>query len=393
MTLVFIQGLLGAILVYLSFHFGFHPLKEENKRTIARVKRIIIACILAVFVVSLFQYRSSKKSESESSSKISALATNVTELTQHLTDSRDEISYLKKEIVVLNQAMADMITDFSTNNSIVPQVRLAILDDQQKKIETEINQLAHKAPTISVSLPDITTIRSEREHRLRLTELQAREKEILRAKSQIKEQEEQAKAKAAQLQEEQKAREDAIRKENEETKKYLDVFDHAIKRLHAMLIVFSKDTGQELISDFPGGLPSAYNSGFVDNGRLVRAKHTIGIGTNAAWTLNISTVRQSQFDGRNTDSVGMPKRIWRQSLPFALEITSSIRAGPSKPVLSITPLVDRVSIKLSAASTKIIDSIPSTADYETNLDAAVTALLDALDERWPLPTAKKPAAK
>ena len=71
------------------------------------------------------------------------------------------------------------------DSAISSGVRLASLDDQQEKVATQISEVQKQGALISVSIPDIATIRAERENRHQLQELQDRQKEIQRAKEEI----------------------------------------------------------------------------------------------------------------------------------------------------------------------------------------------------------------
>lgn len=347
----------------------------------AKVWYIVIFLIIGIagLPILIWQYRATEQTEQENKDRISYF-------TNQLHQSNLNVSNLQTEV-------ARLIHDFSTNSTILPAVRLAILDDQQEKIDMQKSELQKQGALISVSLPDIAAIRAERENRRRLQELQERQEEIQRAKDEIKQQEEQAKAQIAQLQEEQKAKAEAAKKEAEETEKYLDIFDYAIRRLHTVLVIFSKDSGEKITSDFPESLPSAYHSGFVSNGHLVIGKNTMGIGTNAAWNFVVSTVNKSRLDQNYPNEA--VKRGFQpiQPLPFALEIRSKRWPWLGSPILAIIPYDDCVSIKFGTARKLVINDTLNNVDYKTNLDAAITALLDSLDERWPLPTNNNPPAK
>jgi flagellar motor protein MotB len=294
----------------------------------------------------------------------------------------------------LQTEIARLIYDFSTNSTILPAVRLAILDDQREKIAAQISEAQEQGIPISVSLPDISTIRANREKRRHLQELQEREKEIQRAKDAIKQQEEQAKAQVVQQQEEQMAKAESAKKESEETKIYLDVFDYTLNRLYKMLDNFSKVSGENIHLDFPTEFPSAYNSRFVSQGHLVIGKHTMGIGTNTAWNFEISTVNQPQHILYDLGWMNFKQPLRPQTLSFAFEISSGVQkvlrrldnriiAGQ---FLVIIPYDDSVFVTFGTPRSQVISDMSNMTDYKTKIDAAITTLMDSVDERWPLPS-------
>jgi len=389
MIWVIIQGLLNGVAAYLAFHITVHPLGGgENKvkilflrMNILALKLTIVSCCVASIIVSAIQYHRAEKSENRNFETI-------TNLTNKLQKNDDDISNLRVE---MKQEFSRILHDFSTNNTITTTVRLAILDDQQEKIATQISEVQKRIAVVSPTIPDIATIRAERENRRQLQELQDRDKEIQRAKDEIKQHEEQAKAQIAQQEEDQRNKAEAVKEEAKQTEIYLNIFDYSIRRLHTMLLVFSKDTVEKITSDFPEGLPSAYNnSEFVSNGHLVMGTNTISIGTNLAWHFEIATVGNSQFDKSDPSQQLRykynPNNPKSRPLPFALEIRTKRLPRRFGQILAITPYNDSVSIKFGTLGQLVINDAPSIADCKTNIDAAITAMLDSVDQRVPLPT-------
>src|SRR5580692_10098624 len=148
MTLAIIQFLPTAILAYLGFHVVFNPVDETKKKMKIFYTILIIACIIGSGIASVYQASQQDKEAVKSQGTITGLTNQVSDLKQQMAEQ-----------------YARMTREFSANENISPNVKLAILADEQSGVLDEKTNLMQQQKMIEVNIPDLMKLRAMRENK------------------------------------------------------------------------------------------------------------------------------------------------------------------------------------------------------------------------------------
>lgn len=174
------------------------------------------------------------------------------EAIQTVTDLKLKITNLSSQISVegsnTRQEVGQQFQILATNSnsSIPPTQRLAILDNEDKKVTENENELTKQHELIGVDIVDLKTLRAERENRLALQKLQNKQAEIQRERAEIEGQQAEIQkrreqeladklAQEAQQKENQKQQQEKLEKEKLLNEQCSAVFDYVVRTLFTIL--------------------------------------------------------------------------------------------------------------------------------------------------------------
>ena len=397
MTLVIIQGLLQALLAYIAFHVTVHPLDKETDRVkIIFFKIVIATCLLVAILVSGLQFHATEKAESKHSETLS-------NLTNQLVQANEDYRSFRKET---QQRFQELTREFSTNSEISYAVKLAVLNDQQARNLAEATGLQKEHELLNAEPMNIKTLRAERENELEQRDNKNRQDVIQKQIDDINNLKKSEEDAEAERQNQQKTEQKILQGKKELGSTILPVFDYVVAELIKTLGRFSMDSGEKIVSDFPGNSPSVYSSSLVSDGMIANGTNFIKIGTNSAWNFSIyATVESSEL----IDQIWLNNR--RQIRIFkhiaTLNIASQTTNGES--VLTVSPSAfvfrplqmrgtngigisvvtnvafNQISIKLNVPNGLNMDETLPSTDYKSKIDEAVRRLIGAQDQQSPLP--------
>jgi hypothetical protein len=139
-----IQYLSTAVLAYLAFHLTFHPVdKDENKVKIAYTI-LIIVCILAAGVVSVYQAMDTQKQQTETERHFNEFKTNLLQSSENQKkELNKQIGYVTNQLNIVNglrQQYENLMAYILTNKSIGPDEKQSAIESY-KKFEVLNSQL------------------------------------------------------------------------------------------------------------------------------------------------------------------------------------------------------------------------------------------------------------
>ena len=235
---------------------------------------------------------------------------------------------VKEQQAAAKKSISDLITAFSVSSNISPAVRIAVLDDQQSKIELKRTNLLTEAKLSAVNLPTLEVLRKERQQELELADLAKQSEQIRKTRISIVNAEAAARATEKQLRQSQAMKEDEARVEKSRAEKCLEIFDFAVTRFNGILTALSVDSGQSISSDFPNGMLTIRSPKFINDGLIVSGTNILCIGKSDAWRFQIS-VSKSPRD---------IEKVMTQNYPLSLRISAKGKNGES--VFAVTPMID-----------------------------------------------------
>ena len=295
----------------------------------------------------------------------------------------------------------------ATNPSIVPpDARVAILETEQKDAAQEENAIKARHELINFDSVSLKMLRGERDMDLAQQEKEKTQATIQQQIDDIKNKQkmdEDAKREkeAAQLERQKKQENDLalLKKQKLEALTILPLFDYVVTELDKMVEEISKEAGEGGESDFAGTTPSIYASGSVKDGVIISATNHIWIGTNSAWSFEISTARstvmeqvqnQHRFANRDTMSLNLVSLTTNGESRLTVTPVVTISGGPPK---IIHRKLVRVSVKLNIPNGLNIDETQQFTEYTNSIDKnymasidkALRRLIEGQDQQCPLP--------
>jgi hypothetical protein len=366
--------------------------------------------ILTLFVFMLNQFVSitkDYKKEQQSKKDKQELRTQVSELTNQLTVLTDENLKLREEV---SKGFQNISREFSTNNAIAPDIRVAVLNDALRNNSEERVELQQSHQLFNVTALDMKTLRAEFENELALEENKKKQMILQQEIDEIQKRKDAGEAakKDEQAAKNQKwANEELARRERSFANQILPVFDYAIRELDKMLAEISDETGQNRHSDFLGETPTVYASALVKAGMIIDGTNTIGIGTNSAWNFKILTsvspLHAYPSFSRPPDSTFAANAIRIQFSQHysVLKITSG--ASNNESTLIIEPFIpwnsdigyeftpsgdakfySQISIKLNVPNGLNIDEVQPSENFKIIIDKALHRLIASQDQQFPV---------
>ena len=189
----------------------------------------------------------------------------------------------------------------------------------------------------------------------------------------------------------------------------IPVFDYTVTELSKTLGKFSFDSGETIVSDFPGNSPSVYSSDLVNDGVIANGTNFIKIGTNSAWNFSIFTAFDS---ARLNEQIMKYNRFQMRRVENIATINIASQTTNGESILTVSPsdfvfrsrrmrgtngngrviitvvtnvVFNQISIKLNVPNGLNMDETLPSADYEGKIDEAVKRLIGAQDQQNPLP--------
>ena len=287
-----------------------------------------------------------------------------------------------------------LTTVLATNRD--PATRLAVREGEVVKATQRRDEASKRRELVPIDVVDLRALRAERESKraeqAAQRELQIKQEELQRERAEIAADEA---ARLKEIQDKQVKEENSkaiSQKEKLLADQCLSIFDCVIRRFYVMLDSLAKDTGERPYSDFPNGVPTVYESGFVDQGRITNATHTIRLGTNSAWNFMIATRLQRPLRDPNvipiaaipTLKIVCQGREGEQTLlirPGGFRGRGDVRYGFSE--------IDRVFINLAIPGQPSIERQEYLTNYTKVVDEALRTLIEEQDAQFPLTVTSK----
>lgn len=277
----------------------------------------------------------------------------------------------------------------TNQSSDLREADLSLLKHDQPILSNEVSNLYKMHELIRPDDMSLNSLRQERDLELTLKEKRQEQADNQQKIEVIENQKNDEKAKIEREQAEKEATSELAEKQKQLTEESLAVFDYVIRQLDEMLGRLSKETGEKLYSDFlPGDEPNAYKSKFVKNGKISFGNNVISLGTNDNWSFRIRGTMANQ--NGNFSKVPQPisfanLRIWCKTTNGMASLTVAACVPQYRIYESENPKIDGVSITLQLPNGLGFRTNCPISNYTKSIDASLRHLLEAQDQRCPLP--------
>ena len=189
-------------------------------------------------------------------------------------------SQADQSIAELGKRIDNLSETLAKSPAVDASAQLSILKEEHNRLSEKRDELTKQE---RASLDDqaltLQSLEKRRKQYLEKTQLEKRQTELADQQAKIERETAQK-----------KAQEESELREKQYAERYVPIFDHVIRTLGRMLRDISKQSSEEVFTDFPNGWPSIHGSAMLKDGRIVSGEHFIRVGSNKEWEFHVKTI-------------------------------------------------------------------------------------------------------